>query len=855
MSTIGEHALVIGAGMGGLLAATALADQFERVTVIERDELPSEVTPRRAIPQGRHAHALLARGQSCLEQLLPGISGELLDAGAQPYRALREMRFTLGGHQLARGDVGRDSIVASRPLIEAQVRRRLRALENVELIDRCDAAGLVADAGRDRVTGLRILRRASGSAEECVDADLTVVATGRGGRLGAWLEALDVPRPAEERIDVDFAYASCHLALEPGALGGDRLVLIGARPGIPRTLALFAQERGRWLLTLGGYAGHHPPRDRAGFLAFAASVAPGDVADAIAAAVALDDIVRFRFPVNVRRRYTRLPGRLVPIGDAICASNPIYGHGMTVAALEAVALRDSLREGLAGCERRYLARADRVVDQAWQFAAGADLAQPLVPGPRSARVRIFNAYLRRLFAAAAGDPELATAFLRVSGMLEPPQALLRPAVARRVLRPRVRGASPAGEDRGAGVTRRVLDVDGVSTRLLEAGPRHEREAVVFVHGNPGSSADWEPLLRAVVGRHRAVAWDAPGFGRADTPAGFPQTVEGHAAFIARALDELGIDRAHLVLHDFGGPWALRWAAEHPARLASAVLLNTGALPGYCWHVLARVWRTPVVGELFMATTTRPGFRLLLRRGQRRPLPRPFVDRMYDDFDRATRRAVLELYRSVRDVAAGGRELARALMPLDRPALVLWGRHDPYIGVACRPRARGLPACGRPHTRGRRPLAVRRPARRGRRRARRLPGRARRRLSERNRASEARRRGRARLTRRVSDRARAPLTRPTVWRTRPRPAPARRGGTPRRAAAAPPPGARAARRAPRRRGSDRSGRRWCVPGTAARASGSPPARTGRGRRAGSRAGSRPPPRPRSAAARPRPSGSR
>jgi pimeloyl-ACP methyl ester carboxylesterase len=179
---------------------------------------------------------------------------------------------------------------------------------------------------------------------------------------------------------------------------------------------------------------------------------------------------------------------------------------------------------------------------------------------------------------------------------------------------------------------------------------------------------------------RAVAWDAPGFGRAEGPAGFRQSVEAHAGFIAAALDALGIARAHLVLHDFGGPWGLRWAVDHPERFASAVLLGTGALPDYRWHALARVWRAPVLGELFMATTTRPGFRTLLRRGQRTPLPRAFVDRMYDDFDRATRRAVLELYRSLPDVGAAGRELARALAPLDRPALVLWGAEDPYLRV-------------------------------------------------------------------------------------------------------------------------------------------------------------------------------
>jgi pimeloyl-ACP methyl ester carboxylesterase/2-polyprenyl-6-methoxyphenol hydroxylase-like FAD-dependent oxidoreductase len=681
MGTIGDRAVVIGAGMGGLLAARALGDHFEQVTVIERDALPSDIAPRRAIPQGRHAHALLARGHACLEELFPGLTAQLLAAGAQPYRALGQLRFSLGGHQLARGDVGRDSIVASRPLIEAHVRRRLCEVENVELVDRCDAVGLTATAGRDRITGVRIARRASGSADETIAADLVAVATGRGGRLSAWLEPLGFQRPAEQRIDVDFAYASCHLQLEPGVLGEDRLVLIGARPGVPRTLALFAQEQGRWVLTLGGYAGHHPPRDRDGFLAFAASVAPPDVSEAIHAATALDEIAGHGFPANVRRRYGRLPRGLVPIGDAICAFNPIYGQGMTVAALEAVALRDCLRQGADQLERRYLAAADRIVDPAWQFAAGADLAQPLVPGRRALRVRLVNAYLRRLFRSAARDEELATAFVRVSGMIDRPEALLRPGVARRVLRPRPRRVSAASAaTAGATVTRRTLVVDGVTTPLREAGPADAREAVVFVHGNPGSSADWEPLLAAVGDRRRAVAWDAPGFGQSTTPKGFPQSTEAHAAFIGRALAVLGIERAHLVLHDFGGPWGLHWAAGDPERFASVVLLNTGALPGYRWHALARIWRTPVAGELFMATTTRCGWRMLLRHGQPRPLPRAFVDRMYDDFDRETRRAVLALYRSVGDVGATGRQLARELRPLDRPALVLWGRHDPYLRV-------------------------------------------------------------------------------------------------------------------------------------------------------------------------------
>lgn len=226
-----------------------------------------------------------------------------------------------------------------------------------------------------------------------------------------------------------------------------------------------------------------------------------------------------------------------------------------------------------------------------------------------------------------------------------------------------------------------LAVNGVGAPLLEAGPADAAEAVVFVHGNPGSSQDWLPLVAEVGAFARAIAFDQPGYGQADKPADFDYTVGGYAAYLGAALDQLGVERAHLVLHDFGGPWGLVWAAGHAERFRSVVLINTGVFLGYRWHRLARIWRTPVLGELFMATTTRAGMRLVLGSGNPRPLPRPFLDRMYDDFDRDTRRAVLRLYRATDDPAGLSTELAAVLRPLDRPALVVWGRHDPYIPVA------------------------------------------------------------------------------------------------------------------------------------------------------------------------------
>ena len=233
----------------------------------------------------------------------------------------------------------------------------------------------------------------------------------------------------------------------------------------------------------------------------------------------------------------------------------------------------------------------------------------------------------------------------------------------------------------ATITRTELRVDGIAMPLLEAGPAGADEAVVFAHGNPGSSEDWAPLVEQVGEFARAVAWDHPGFGKADAPAGFDYSVGGYAAHAGRCLDALGITRAHIVGHDFGGPWLLAWAAANPDRFASSTMINSGVLPGYRWHYLARIWRAPLLGELFMATTTRSGFRLLLRHGNRPPLPRAFVDRMYDDMDVGTRRAILKLYRATGDPGGAPAELLKAaLRPLDRPALVLWGGRDPYLPV-------------------------------------------------------------------------------------------------------------------------------------------------------------------------------
>jgi pimeloyl-ACP methyl ester carboxylesterase len=225
-----------------------------------------------------------------------------------------------------------------------------------------------------------------------------------------------------------------------------------------------------------------------------------------------------------------------------------------------------------------------------------------------------------------------------------------------------------------------ITIAGIRSPLIEGGNASAEEAVVFVHGNPGSSRDWEELAAQVSTFGRAIALDMPGFGRAQKPEYFDYTVEGYARHLASALTELCIRRVHLVLHDFGGPWGLAWAVAHPDALASMVLINTGAWLDYHWHFYARMWRTPVLGEASQVMASRASFHLLLKRDSPRSLPAAYVDQMYDTYDRGTRRAVLKLYRATDDPARLSQAWADALRPLDRPALVVWGKHDRYLPV-------------------------------------------------------------------------------------------------------------------------------------------------------------------------------
>ena len=440
-NVIGRQAVVLGAGMGGLTVARALADHFERVLVLERDALPEHAEDRPGVPQGRHVHALLAGGLHALWELFPGFDRDLATTGAVPIRAGLDLRTERPGYDpFPQRDLGFDAYAQSRAQLEWSVRRRIQAHPGIELRQQCRAQELVTRPDGEAVTGARYTT--PDGKVETIAADLTVDATGRGAPTLDLLNSTGRSQPSETTIGVDVAYSTVVFAIPEDALRDWKGVFCFPQPPSSRGALLMPMEGNRWIMTLGGRHGDRPPGDIDGFIAYAKTLRTPTTYNAIRHAKPLGDVVRYGFPESGYRHYAHLdafPKGLLPMGDAVCRFNPVYGQGMSVAAQEACALRRFLtarageRDPLDGLARAFLTEADALIATPWAQAAIPDFIHPETRGERPANFEEtlkFGAALTKLMAR---DPAVHKLVAEVQNLLKPRSVYFEPELMQRVM--------------------------------------------------------------------------------------------------------------------------------------------------------------------------------------------------------------------------------------------------------------------------------------------------------------------------------------------------------------------------------------------------------------------------------------
>ena len=431
-SLASDVAWVLGGSVSGLLAARALSDQFKQVFVVERDTQLGETTPRKGAPQGRHVHAFLPRGVESLEYMFPGIFDEIVTGGATNGDLCGDAQWCPGGNRLKRSQSSLPVIAATRPFIESFIARRVENLPNVAFVTSTVGTGI--EVKKNKIVGIH-LRKADGT-EQTHRADVVVDATGRASQLPKWLKELGLTPPREDRIDVQLRYATARFERSTAAKCDLKAAIVGASADRPRGGIAQAVENDVLQVSMAEY-NCSPPTKIAEFVDYAKTLPQPDLYNWMRGAEPIDDqVTTQRIPCTYRRHFDKLkdlPDGLLALGDSVCAFNPVYAQGMTVAAVEAETLMRCLEKGTKNLSRRFFRSIRHVTGVTWQIGSTNDLSLPQVTGKRTLQTKIIGSWINLVQRVATHDADVAEQFIRVAALLDPPTSLLQPGFAIRVL--------------------------------------------------------------------------------------------------------------------------------------------------------------------------------------------------------------------------------------------------------------------------------------------------------------------------------------------------------------------------------------------------------------------------------------
>ncbi|NJK30547.1 MAG: FAD-binding monooxygenase [Acaryochloris sp. SU_5_25] len=435
-----QQAIVIGGSVTGLLATQVLSQHFDQVILIERDKLSDQPESRKGQPQANHLHALLATGKDIMEHYFPGLVESLQQGGATLADFGQAARWHISGDYRLQYESRLTGILMSRPFLESEIRRRVMLLPNLTVLDESRVEELIATAEGSQIVGVRVKCAVEGSDCLTLNANLVVDASGRGSASPRWLMALGYDKPQETIVKVDLGYATRLYRRQASDLTTAKLAIVSADPPhCPRSGVIFPIEGDRWIVTLSGWGGNRPPLDEQGFLDFTHSLPAPDVYNMISGAEPLSKIVGYQYPASLRRHYEkirRFPTGYLVMGDALCSFDPVYGQGMTSAALQVTVLDELLGTQLdpQRLATQFFKRAAKIIDIPWQLSVGEDFRFPTTQGKKALGTDLLNAYVTLVHQATHTDPIVYGAFLRVMNLLAAPSSLFHPQIVWRVFR-------------------------------------------------------------------------------------------------------------------------------------------------------------------------------------------------------------------------------------------------------------------------------------------------------------------------------------------------------------------------------------------------------------------------------------
>jgi 2-polyprenyl-6-methoxyphenol hydroxylase-like FAD-dependent oxidoreductase len=431
-----NHAVVLGGSLAGLLTARVLSDHFEKVTLIERDTFLTTTETRRGIPQANHVHGLMPRGRQIMEGLFPGLQKEMISCGAPLLDMANDIAWLTpeGWGINFKSDL--EILSFTRPLLDLRVRLRLKNNPRVCVMENAQVTGLVKGE-KNRVGGVRIRDGSSNTLEQT--ADLIVDATGRASRAPEWLRSLGYDAPEETVVNAHIGYASRIYEIPDNFRSDWKCVILqAAPPAIKRGGLIFVVEGNRWLLTLIGGGRDYPPKDEDAFLEFTRNLQDPSIYEAVRRATALTPIKTHHGTENRLRQFDKLidqPENFVVLGDAFCAFNPVYGQGMTIAAMGAMALDECLRQpksvNFAISFHKKLAK---VTEAPWMMATSQDYRyRETEGGALTLKNRFMHRYMDQILKLATFDTSVRCVLLQAFGMLVPPTALFRRSIVSKVV--------------------------------------------------------------------------------------------------------------------------------------------------------------------------------------------------------------------------------------------------------------------------------------------------------------------------------------------------------------------------------------------------------------------------------------